>query len=174
MSKIKLKTVHTYKAHQRNILPYVGLVEFDENGHIEVDETQGKLLIELMPEFSIYNPDEQEGEPIKTKTEENDLGKGDGEGQIKPQTQENDITGASTTSTVVETSNIPAPVVDETTKTEEVTKTPEEISEALSKQSVAEIKVILASFPEEETKELKNKEQYIAYLVTKLSTPVVS
>lgn len=197
MSKIKLRTAHAYKANQTNVLPYVGVVTFDEQGIIEVEEQHVESLIDVMPEFSLHEEEKPVivPEPIKPKVEENDLGKGDDTNKIAPQTQEADILGATETTTVkadgaapvvetkeeskeentttvevvVEGDKVDSDTQSEETKSEVVKKTPEEIAEVLKTKTAAELKEILADFPKEETENLKNRDQYTEYLVVQLS-----
>ena len=47
MAKIKLQSTNPKRAGQKRVLAYVGEVQFDENGIIEVDEDKADLLVEM-------------------------------------------------------------------------------------------------------------------------------
>lgn len=148
MALVKLKTSNEWKAGQKNLLPFVGEVKFDENAQIEVDSSIVEKLIEYSNEFSLV----EEGEDIKKKSEDSEeLGKSDGP-DINPQTEESEVLRQ----------------VEENQPVSEKSKE-EIIREKLAELSVKEIKgQYLSQFPVELVKGLKNREQYIEFLVSQL------
>ena len=139
MSKVIVTTENKWKAGQTNILPYVGKIEFDENACFETEESIAEKLIEYSTEFFIFNPNVEED--IKKKAEESEeLAKSD-EDDILPQIDDK----------VQEESSI------------------EDLSSQLQKLSVKELKDnYLSLFPKEDTKDLKNKDQYIKFILDHL------
>lgn len=167
MALVKLKSSNTWKAGQKNILPYVGEVVFNENAEIEVNEAIVEKLIEFSNEFSLVEPKKEED--IKKKSEDSEeLGKSD-EPNLEPQVEESEVLGqVEEVQPVEETEN--TEVVEEGEKPE-LTKEEKEaiIKEKLAKISVKEIKEqYLSQFPEELIKDLKNRDQYIEFIVNQL------
>ena len=145
MALVKLTTSNIWKANQYNILPYVGKVKYDDRAQIDVEESLVEKLIEFSDEFSLVVD-----EDIKKKSEDNEeLGKSD-EPNLEPQVEEGEI---------LEQAEWPV-----SEKSQE-----EIIRERLSELSVKEIKEqYLSNFPTELTKGLKNRVQYINFLVEQL------
>lgn len=136
----KLKTVNKWRAGHTTILAVVGEVTFDENAEFEVDDDKVDLLISILPEFSLVGGDEEED--IKKKSEDGDgLEKGDEGEDIEPQ------------------------VADLAANVSEV-----DIRKKLSALPVKILKEdYLSNYPEEIVKELKNKNEYVDFLVDQLS-----
>lgn len=160
MSTVKLKTNKSWKAGIKNILPFVGEVKFDDNAIIEVSVEQAKSLIEYSAEFSLVG--EEKEEDIKKKSEDaEELGKSDVP-DISPQVEESEVLG--------QVKNEPASEIDESQKTESHQDIKDKIREKLSELKVKELREqYLSKFPEELIKDLKNREQYIEFLVNELS-----
>ncbi len=173
MKKVKLQSSQAFKAGQTNNIPYAGDVTFDEQATIEVDETLVDEIIAVMPEFSIVSEDGVEPEEVKKAIEEeikpqveegNDLGKGDEESKIAPQTEENDILGSATGEVAASEEEVPAEQEDEVAQVNV-----EEIAAKLEEKSATDLKAMVAQISEDKAKELKNKKQYIEFLVEELS-----
>lgn len=145
MKLIKLKTTNSWKAGQKNILPYVGEVAFDDNAEIKVSEDVANKLIEFSEEFFLAIDEEED---IKKKSEDSEeLGKSEGT-DIAPQVEDlGDVSQEKITSNQADI-----------------------IREKLAELTVKEIKEqYLSKFPEELVKGLKNREQYIEFLVNELT-----
>lgn len=98
---MKLKTEHTYKFGQSNIVPYLGLIHISEEGIVEIseqDETKALALVETEIGFSVVleeeavivdtlNPDDKEDEDLKKKSEDDDLGGKSEESDLEHQTE---------------------------------------------------------------------------------------
>lgn len=190
MKTVILKSKNLYKANQKNNLPFVGDIEFNENAEIEVDEIIAEKLIKVMPEFSFV--DDVEEEDLKKKSEDSEeLGKSE-ESDIKPQVDDNELKHVVTSSDLDANETlasegvkkgdeikIPLPKNEgfedtgrqgdpsEFGKQEKPTK--ETILNALNEKSATELKEILKNYPTELTSGLKNKTQYVEFLVDKLS-----
>jgi hypothetical protein len=79
---VTIKTSAAYKFGQKNVIPEVGLVQFDEEGKIEVPTMEIALeLVSLIPDFSIvYEKVEQKSSEKKEEEKEE---KSDGEDLAK-------------------------------------------------------------------------------------------
>lgn len=135
MKTVKIKTKNIWKANQKNILPYVGEVQYDNEASIEVDENVVEQLLEYSDEFYLEGE-----EDLKKKSEDQEeLQKSKGD-DIKPQTE------------------------DQVTELSE-----SDLKKELQKLSVKQLKEeYLSHFPEDQTKALTNKEQYINFIISNL------
>ncbi len=134
----KLKTTNKWKANQTNILPLVGKVKFDDNAEIEVDDNIVEKLIQVLPEFSLSDDSLEKDKGEDIKEKTEDQGELGEEGGEDIKPQVEDFNE-------------------------------DDVRKKLNDLSVKEIKEsYLNQFPEEDVKELKNKSQYIDYIIEQL------
>jgi hypothetical protein len=68
---VTIKTSAAYKFGQKNVIPEVGLVQFDEEGKIQVPTMEIALeLVSLIPDFSIVNEEIKQSTKEQEKVEE--------------------------------------------------------------------------------------------------------
>lgn len=68
---VTIKTSAQYKFGQKNVIPEVGLVQFDEEGKIQVETMEIALeLVSLIPDFSIFVDELEKEEKVEEVIEE--------------------------------------------------------------------------------------------------------
>lgn len=173
MSTVILKSEHAYKANQKNNLPYLGDVTFNENAEIEVSVPDAEKLMAIMSEFSIVGGSDkkEEGEDLKKKSEDSEeLGKSQ-ESDIEPQVDKGVQLHTITQEDLYFNGDLVGEVVvgDKVDTSEQKEPSKDEIVAALNLKSATELKEILSQYPKDLTKGLKNKTQYVEFLTKQLS-----
>lgn len=175
MSKlVKLITESEFKKGQTNILPDVGVVTFDQDGVIEVPEEFAQSLVDIYPDLDFFDPNVQvkaevEEEDLSKKTEEEDLSKSDDDDKIAPKVEESEVLGATEVASDVK---VEEEIVEEqVTQSDTEASKPDatEIASELEKKSAAELKELVKQFDETQLETLKNKKEYIKFLVEQLT-----